>query len=296
MTSSSERPGASRPFPNVPPPQGTRPTAQYSRFIPREELGACEPWVPGAFGSDRRLRPRTVEQPEFSNEQWHAQIAQARAQATARGREEGLREGRQAGYEQGYRDGISALEGFKASFAQQTSARIGDLLRELDEQLAQIEPVMAQTLSRCALMLARQVLRDELRSHPEHVSQVAREAVNAIAMSARQIVVHVHPEDLPLVAQGAEEALKARGARLQADAGLHRGGCRIESDAGSIDASIESRWARACAGIGQELAYADEAHEAHEVPPAPRASQAPETPRSPKSPESPKPPTGPQRE
>jgi flagellar assembly protein FliH len=69
-------------------------------------------------------------------------------------------------------------------------------------------------------------------------------------MSARQVLVRVHPDDLPLVAEGAGEALQARGAQLQADPNIQRGGCSVESDAGTIDATIENRWARAVQSLG----------------------------------------------
>jgi len=84
---------------------------------------------------------------------------------------------------------------------------------------------------------------------------VATEALNAVLMSARQVLVRVHPDDLPLVAEGAGEALQARGARLQADPSIQRGGCSVESDAGTIDATIENRWARAVQALGHALPW-----------------------------------------
>jgi flagellar assembly protein FliH len=74
-------------------------------------------------------------------------------------------------------------------------------------------------------------------------------------MSARQVLVRVHPDDLPLVAEGAGEALRARGARLQADPNIQRGGCSVESDAGNIDATIENRWGRAVQALGHALPW-----------------------------------------
>jgi flagellar assembly protein FliH len=71
-------------------------------------------------------------------------------------------------------------------------------------------------------------------------------------MSARQVTVRVHPDDQPLVAQGAAEALGARGARLVADPSIARGGCLVESDIGVVDASIAARWKRAVAALGCE--------------------------------------------
>jgi flagellar assembly protein FliH len=75
--------------------------------------------------------------------------------------------------------------------------------------------------------------------------------VHAVLMSARHIRVAVHPDDHALVAQGAAEALAARGARLVTDAGLTRGGCRVESDIGEVDARIETLWAQAAAQLGE---------------------------------------------
>jgi flagellar assembly protein FliH len=71
--------------------------------------------------------------------------------------------------------------------------------------------------------------------------------------------VHVHPLDLPLVAEGAEEALTARGARLQSDTSLARGGVLVQSDVGAVDARIASRWAQAAAALGSALPWVDEA-------------------------------------
>jgi flagellar assembly protein FliH len=90
------------------------------------------------------------------------------------------------------------------------------------------------------------------------VATVAAQAIEAVLMSAKHIRVHVHPADLPLVQQGAADALAARGARLLPDAAVSRGGCRIDSDIGRIDASIDARWAQAAATLGQPLALRDD--------------------------------------
>ena len=237
MTNSFER-RPDRSFPNVPAPEGSKAASPYARFIPREELGAVQAWQPGSFGV---VRPRpTTQEPAVAGptaEQWLARIAAAKRE----------------GYEAGYRDGLVALEGFKKSHSAQISAQLGQLLQSFDAQWADLEAQMAQTIARSAVLLARQVVRSELAARPEQVSDVAREAVQAVLMSARQIVVRVHPDDLPLVAQGAAEALQARGARLQPDAGVQRGGCQVDSDAGCIDATIEARWQRAAQGLGQPM-------------------------------------------
>jgi flagellar assembly protein FliH len=205
----------------------------HSRFIPREELEGFTSWRPNAFG-DKAAR---AGNPPSAQDRAAAQAAIAAA--------------RQAGYQDGYRDGLVALEGFKQSFAAQMSAQLGTLVAAFDAAFGELESQIADAVAASATALARQVVRSELATRPELVAGVAAHAVEAVLLSARHIRVHVNAEDLSLVQQGAADALAARNARLVADAGVARGGCRIESDLGRIDATIETRWAQAAAALGQ---------------------------------------------
>ncbi len=233
-------------FKNVPPPPGSKAGGTgYQRFIPREELGDFASWQPGTFGegaSAAAATPAQAAAPEPTAADWQARVAAAR----------------QGGYQDGYRDGLAALESFKHNFAQQATSQIGALLDAFDQQLSAIDAEVAQQLAATAVQLARQVLRCELRTNPALVAQVASEAVNAVMLSARHISVQVHPLDLPLVAEGAEEALQARRARLMANAGIQRGGVLVQSEVGAIDARIASRWAQAALALGSELPLDDE--------------------------------------
>ncbi len=235
--------GKPRPVPA--PAEGGRaaPRDLYSRFIPREELSSFESWSfgdvsagaaagPAVQGSDAPIDPVEL----------HAQQ---------------LRAARQSGYQDGYRDGLVALEGFKQSFASQTTTQVGALVRSVGEQLDALQQEMARALAATATALARQVLRSELAARPECVTQVAEQALDALLLSARHVVLRVHPDDHALIAAGSAEALAARGARLVADPLVARGGCRLDSDIGLVDASIDERWRRAVASLGSDLAWQD---------------------------------------
>jgi flagellar assembly protein FliH len=225
---------------NIPPPPNSKGGTPYTRFIPREELGDFASWTPGAFSdteglTDRPMPKATPEPPpEPSAADWQALVAA----------------GRQSGYQDGYRDGLAALENFKTSYAQQITAQVGSLLEAFDRQTERLDAQLADTLARTAVQLAQQVLRHQLTLEPQLVAGVATEAVNAVLLSARHVVVHVHPQDLPMVAQGAEEALAARGARLVADPDLARGDVLVESDVGHIDARVAMRWTQALSVLG----------------------------------------------
>ena len=220
MTNSSDRGGA---------------PSHYARFIPREEIDGFAAWRPDAFGDSANTRPATDAQRSAEQQSL-----------------------RQAGYQDGYRDGLAALESFKQTFAQQMAAQLAPLVTGLDQALGELEHQIAQSVARTATALARQVVRSELVTRPELVAHVAAEAVNAVLLSARHIRIFVHPDDLPLVQAGAGDALASRAATLQVDATLARGGCHVESDLGSIDARIDSRWAKAAAALGQAMPLRDD--------------------------------------
>lgn len=211
----------------------------YSRFIPREELGDIEvaAWHPANLGDGPNATGWTPSRGLASS----APGEHARTE---------MKSARQAGYQEGYRHGLSALQDFKDTHARQLGEQFGQLVASLEADLRAIEEHLAQAVTRTALELTRQILRDELRARPELVNRVAREAVEAMLPSARHLVVHVHSDDLAVVAEGAREVLAARGARLIADVGVSRGGVRVESDIGSVDASIERRWAYVVSTFG----------------------------------------------
>jgi flagellar assembly protein FliH len=238
----------------APPPGGGKAAAPYSRFIPREELGGFSAWRPGALsenGEPIADRRKTVRAPSSSA----SAPAPAPAAAAAPDTAALVHAARQQGYQDGYRDGLVALEGFKQSFAMQTATQVASVVRATVEQLDGLQQEMAQALAGSAIELARQIVRSELAGRPELVATVATEALDTLLLSARHITLRLHPDDHALVAAGATDDLAARGARLIGDMSVTRGGCIVESDLGVIDASIEARWHRAAATLGQNVPW-----------------------------------------
>lgn len=247
MTSSSDRPTP-------------RTGSSYARFIPREELEGFSAWKPGSFGDDPSLKPKAAAAvPDAETLRRQAEelaLAQARRAEEARqlaeaARVQALQEAREGGYHDGYRDGLEALENFKRSFATQTSAQVGALLQQFQQQLDGVEQHLAHRVTGIVLEVARQVLRSELLLRPESVLAVTQEALGSLLTSARHVVLRVHPDDHALIADGCAELLAARGARLQRDAQIERGGCLVESDIATVDARVGTRWHRAMVALGQ---------------------------------------------
>ena len=239
---------------NVPPPAGAPGTAgakaaMYARFIPREELSSFAAWSPGDLTGAGPAATSAHASPA------HPAAEPAQAVDPTAQHAEAVKQARQSGYQDGYRDGLVALEGFKQSFAHQATLQVGQLVKSIGSQLDAMQQEMAEALAATALSLARQIVRSELAARPESVAAVAQEALETLMLSARHITLRVHPDDQPLVAEGAGEILAARGARLVGDAEIARGGCIVESNIGLVDASIETRWRRAAASIGRDDAW-----------------------------------------
>ncbi len=243
---SSKRPAAGAGA--VPPAGPSKPSSSYTRFIPREELHHFDSWKLAPLSGE----PGPGAAPPMPTSA--AQVAASEAQAAQQLRAQ-LSAARQTGYQDGYRDGLVALEGFKQGYSAQVTAQLGGLVRSMQSQLDALEDDMAKAVCRASLQLAQRVLRAELTTHPEHVATLAREAMAAVLLHAHHIVVHVHPDDHALVAQGAAEALATRNARLQTDAAIERGGCLITSDLGTVDARISHRWDEAAQSLGHPLPW-----------------------------------------
>ena len=233
MSSSKARRAASAAAPGA-APRGSA----YTRFIPREEIDSFAAWEPHDLSG--RAGQSTPAPSAADVEALHAEQVKA---------------ARTAGYQDGYRDGLVALEAFKQSFARQATSQVGALLASIGAQLDGLQQDLAQSVAATALALARQVVRSELAQRPESVAHVAQEALETLLLSARHITLRVHPDDQPLVADGAADVLEARGARLVADAAIERGGCIVESSIGVVDASVETRWRRAAATIGLDAPW-----------------------------------------
>jgi len=118
-----------------------------------------------------------------------------------------------------------------------------DLLRlaqQRDQQLAALEPQVIQL----ALLAARRIIGEELALRPERVAQLIAPLLSRVR-SARQVTVRVHPDDGALLAASLDElrsGAELRGSlQLESDAALERGDCIVVSDAGVLDARIETQ-------------------------------------------------------
>jgi flagellar assembly protein FliH len=108
--------------------------------------------------------------------------------------------------------------------------------------LAVDEQVRAQ-LTELATVIARHVLRRELRSDPAQVIAIVRETVGLLPAATPDVRVVLHPEDAALLRERLSLPQGEGAWTLFEDPTLSRGGCRVTAGVSQIDARTESRMA-----------------------------------------------------
>lgn len=137
----------------------------------------------------------------------------------------GLAEGRSAG-QQETRRRIERLDAMLSNLAQP----FADLDQEVERQLVDL-----------ALALARQLVRRELRIDPTQVIAIVREAVSVLPVSARDVRVHLHPEDAAIVREYLAPTENVRAWKLVEDPVMMRGGCQVVTSSSRVDARLETK-------------------------------------------------------
>ena len=96
-------------------------------------------------------------------------------------------------------------------------------------------------LVRLSFAVARQLIRREIKTDPGQVIGAVREVRAILPQSARNVRLHLHPDDVQLVREAMPDDDADRAWRIKQDPLISRGGCRVESDTSHIDATIEAR-------------------------------------------------------
>jgi flagellar assembly protein FliH len=152
-------------------------------------------------------------------------LADLQAEAHKEAFEQGLAEGREAGRAE-IRAVVEKLEGM-----------FYDLAKPFEELDAEVE----RELLTLAMALARQIVRRELKTDPTQIIGIIREAIASLPVAARDVRVHLHPEDAAVVRENLAPTESERAWQLVEDPVMARGGCQITSATSRVDARLETR-------------------------------------------------------
>lgn len=220
----------------------------------RADPGAA-PWQPWNMAPLAR-EPQPLAAPDASQaEARRKQAFQRKLELQAlrdKARQEAQRQGHAAGFSAGQKEGYSEglLQGRLAG-EQAMQAQIEEAVQPLlglglafAEALRSLDAAVLEALVQLAMSTARQVASEALQANPEQVLERVRGLLLHEPALAGKPRLWLHPADLASVQQGLGSALAEAGWGVHADPALARGGCRVASAQGELDATLETTWAR----------------------------------------------------
>jgi flagellar assembly protein FliH len=152
----------------------------------------------------------------------------AREQSEARGYEAGM-----AKAQAEMKDRISRLDS--------QIKRLDVLLQFVSRPLQNLDAEVESMLLQLALTVGKQLARRELMVDPTQVIAIIRESLAELPASAREIRVHLHPEDATIVRERLTAPSNERAWSIVEDPTMSRGGCVVRTENSHIDARLESR-------------------------------------------------------
>lgn len=178
--------------------------------------------------------------------QRQAELRALHEQVSQEAREQGHREGFAAGHAEGLARGLA--EGHEQARnelereARETLAPLLPLAEQFGEALARLDEEVAGELVELALATGRQLAGEALKARPRQVLEIVRALLHTEPAMTGKPRLWLHPLDHRLVEEHLGHELEAAGWTLQPDDQLSRGGCRVTSASGELDATWESRW------------------------------------------------------
>lgn len=184
-----------------------------------------------------------------------------RLEAEEEGYQAGLTRGHQEGLEQGLNEGRAQANQALEQRVRQTIEPLHALAKQFSDALERIDETVAHDLAELALATGKQLASKALQERPEQVLEIVRELLHTEPPLVGQQRLWLNPEDHALVNEHLGIELQAASWTLQPDDQLARGGCRITSAQGELDATFESRWQSVVAQLRKR-------HHSNEAPPS----------------------------
>ena len=213
-------------------------------------------WEMGELPQARRAAGSAPPSPEETARrkaafQRQAELRALRDSALEEARQEGHRQGHEAGHAEGFQAGFAeGLEQGRAQAREELEQQLRETLTPLlplagsfAEALHELDEVLAEELVELALATGRQLAGEALKARPRQVLEIVRGLLHTEPGMSGKPRLWLHPRDHALVEEHLGLELAAAGWALQPDDQVTRGGCRVTSASGELDATWESRWA-----------------------------------------------------
>lgn len=166
-------------------------------------------------------------------------LQRLREQAQAEGREEGFHEGFKEGQQEAFEVTRLAMEASVEAFRE----ALGHAAARVDERVREWYIEAEENVAALGVAIASRILGREITVSRDAITEIVRDALREVA-SADKVRIRVNPFDVQVIAEKKALLLSAnasiRGVEIVEDPAIE-GGAKIESDAGLIDATIQTQ-------------------------------------------------------
>lgn len=173
-------------------------------------------------------------------------------------RQASLAEEQQRGYEDGYAAGYQTGQREAQQHHQQSAGQWLELINGLWNELSNLHQAtllnLGQPLTELIITVVQQVVNHELVTSPESLQQLVSDALSLLPQT-QSIVLEINPLDRALL-EPVIDKLPA-GLSLREDNTIKSGGCRLVSEHGEVDATVESRMAICIDAVHEQLVRHD---------------------------------------
>ena len=223
-------------------------SSKGARFSP-DELEALNTWTDlENFGQPRS---ETIDESQATQvltvEQIEDMQKQAYDEAFEQGRQQGFEQGLKQGFDEGHTKGLEAgsKTGYEESrhLLQTQVSQFNQLLEALVDPFKNLDQAVENELVSLVIAMASQIIRREIKLDPGQIVAVIREAVSVLPLASQKITLNLHPDDADLVRSMLKLDDNPPPWRLQDNPLITRGGCTVETDISTVDATLEKRLA-----------------------------------------------------
>lgn len=193
--------------------------------------GQVMQWLPPDMSGGNVGTPRNLQPPGAPPTAGDLEKLQKQAY------EEGFEEGKKAGFEFGHKEGLAQAK----RDIQHYTAHLDKLLSHFEQPLRELDDQVEKELLSLVIAIVKQLLRREVKSDPNLIVGVVREALSVLPVSSSNIRLLLHPEDAELIREVYALGDNEVGWSLIEDPVINRGGCKVVTDTSQIDGTLESR-------------------------------------------------------
>ncbi|MEW8684116.1 MAG: flagellar assembly protein FliH [Candidatus Thiodiazotropha endolucinida] len=202
-----------------------------SRSDKDSDLDQVMQWLPPEMSDGKVGTPRTLQPPGAPPTA--GELEQLQKQAY----EEGFEKGKQEGFEFGHKEGLAQAK----RDIQHYTVHLNKLLSHFEQPLRDLDDQVEKELLSLVIAIVKQLLRREVKSDPNLIVGVVREALSVLPVSSNNVRLLLHPEDAELIREVYALGDNEVGWSLIEDPVINRGGCKVVTDTSQIDGTLESR-------------------------------------------------------